>query len=486
MAPLSGSLRDLADRLRREETTPTALLEAHIRRIREVDVALNAVAARRFDVAREEARRAEEELAAGEDRGPLHGIPCTVKEFLAVEGLPHTGGLYVRRRARAEQDATIVTRLKDAGAVIVASTNAPEGGLWHETNNRVYGRTANPHDLNRTAGGSSGGEGAIIAAGGSPFGIGSDVGGSIRLPAGFCGIYGHKPTHTLVPNTGHFPEAPPEPYMTCGPLARSASDLFPILDAIAGPDGEDPLARPWELRPPEVTSVERLRVFVAPTNGQASVSAPMQEAVRRAGRILARSGATVETVEIPELAAAFDIWAVLLGDLGVPYEQLVTDGGSFPLSKEVLRWTRGRSRHTGAVIAMVGLQRILDRLPDRTASMAERARRLNERIETLLGDDGVLLHPTFARVAPRHRTIGIGNPADIGLTAVFNILGLPITVAPIGTHQGLPTSVQIIGPAGADGRTIAVAQALEAATGGWSPVEPRRGPAPRTLFGRLR
>ena len=486
MIPLSGSLATLGRALREGETTATALLEAHIQRIGSVDGALNALAVRRFDAAREEAVLADEAFAAGQDRGPLQGIPCTVKEFLAVQGMPHTGGLYVRRHHVAEQDATIVTRLKGAGAVILGSTNAPEGGLWHETNNTIYGRTSNPHDLNRTSGGSSGGEGALIAAGGSPFGIGSDVGGSIRLPAGFCGIYGHKPTHTLVPNTGHFPEAPPEPYMTCGPLTRTADDLWPVLQAIAGPDGEDPQCRTWTLEPPETVALDGLRVLLAPTNGQASVSPAMQEAVHQAGALLAPSGARVETVEIPELASAFDIWAVLLGDLGVPYEELVTDGGSIPLARELTRWARGSSRHTGAVLAMVGLQRIIDRLPSRTATMQERAQVLSDRLVELLGDDGVLLHPTFARIAPRHRTISIGNPADVGLTAIFNILGFPITVAPIGTHRGLPTSVQIIGPPGADGRTIAVAQALEAATGGWSLVEPRRGPPPRSFLGRFR
>ncbi|MCB9693709.1 MAG: amidase [Alphaproteobacteria bacterium] len=486
MDPFSSSLGDLARAIRSGETTPTALVEAHIRRIETVDPALNAVAVRRYEAAREEARRAEAELAEGTDRGPLHGIPCTVKEFLAVEGLQHTGGLYLRKGHIADRDATIVARLREAGAVILATTNAPEGGLWHETHNRIYGRTANPHDLNRTSGGSSGGEGAIIAAGGSPYGIGSDVGGSIRLPAGFCGVYGHKPTHTLVPNTGHFPEAPPEPYMTCGPLARSAADLMPILRAIAGPDDQDRQTRPWTLGDPERVDVSRLRVFEVARNGQASVSRPMQDAVHTAGSLLASRGARVAPLELPELASAFDIWAVLMSDLGILYDELVAEGDRVPLSLELFRWARGRSRHTGSVLAMVALQRAMERLPDRAPKMAEKARSLGERIRDTLGDDGVILHPTFARVAPRHRTIGIGNPADVGLTAVFNILGVPVTVAPVGTHDGLPTSVQIVGPQGADARTLAVAIALEEATGGWSVVHPRRGPPPRTWLGRLR
>lgn len=486
MTPLTASIHDLGRMIRDGTESPNSLLQAHIERIVVVDHDLNAVAVRRFDEARKDAERATRELEAGQDRGPLHGIPCTVKEFLAIEGLPHTGGLHVRRNHRATADSTIVERLRDAGAVIVGTTNAPEGGLWHETNNKVYGRTSNPHDLNRSSGGSSGGEAAVIAAGGSAFGIGSDVGGSIRIPAGFCGIYGHKPTHTVVPNTGHFPKAPSKPYMACGPMSRSAHDLMPILRVIAGPDGTDPASRPSTLGDPDDVDIRATRVFVVPQNGQASVSPAIQASVREAGARLAARGAIVEEIVLPELSASFDIWAVLMSDLGILYDQLVTDGGRVRLLREFSRWARGKSVHTGSVLAMIALERVMKHLPDRSATMVERAQALDDRITELLGDDGVLLHPVFSRVAPRHRTVGIGNPADVGLTAVFNILGLPVTVAPVDTHLGMPTSVQIVGPAGADHRTIAVAMALEDAHGPFQPVDPRRGPAPRRFRDRLR
>ncbi len=476
MAVLYSPLGSLARQLRAGVLCPTALLEAHIRRIERVDPALNAVAVRRYEAARREAARAGEELRSGADRGPLHGIPCTVKEFIAVEGLPHTGGIYARRERRAARDSTIVRRLRRAGAIVVATTNAPEGGLWHETNNRIYGRTANPHDLSRTSGGSSGGEAALIAAGGSPFGIGSDVGGSIRIPASFCGIYGHKPTCGLVPNTGHFPDAPAEPYMVCGPMARSAADLLPILRVIAGPDGEDPHARPWTLGQPEVEPA-RLRVFVVPDNGQASVRSEVRAAVIRAGASLAAAGAQIGRLELPELREAFQIWAGLMGAMGVRYEELVAPGRGIRLRREWLRWARARSTHAGAVLAMVTLQRALERFPQRVEQLRARALQLRSRLEQALGDDGVMLHPVFSRVAPRHRTIGIGNPADVGLTAIFNILGVPVTVAPVGRWGGLPIGVQIIAPRGADARTIAVASMLEQLAGGWTVAHPRRGPS---------
>jgi fatty acid amide hydrolase 2 len=486
MNALHAPIAALGRMLRTGEHTPETLLQAHIDRIETVDGPLNAMAVRRYQGARADARRATEAFERGEDRGPLHGIPCTVKEFLAVDGLPHTGGLFVRREHRATRDATLVRRLREAGAVVLGTTNAPEGGLWHETHNRVYGRTSNPHDLHRSSGGSSGGEGAIIAAGGSPFGIGSDVGGSIRIPAGFCGIYGHKPTHGLVPNTGHFPDPPPEPYMACGPMARSAHDLMPVLRVLAGPDGQDPQTTDRPLGDPAAVDIARTRVLICPTNGQASVDPAIANAVREAGRRLADAGAHVEEIVLPEMASAFDIWAVRMSDLGVLYDELVTDGGRVRLLREFSRWARGKSVHTGSVLAMIAIERVLKRLPDRSDAMIQRARALDERLADLLGDDGVLLHPVFSRIAPRHRTIGIGNPADVGLTAVFNILGHPVTVAPVGRHRGLPTSVQIVGPHGADHRTIAAAMVLEAAHGPFVPTDPHWGPAPRGLVERLR
>ncbi len=476
------SATELAARVKNGDVRPSQLLEAHLDRIEQVNPAINAVVQKRYDAARAEAVEADAALHRSGDVGPLHGVPCTVKEFVAVEGLQHTGGLAIRRGVSARTDATVVERLREAGAIVMGTTNAPEGGLWHETHNTVYGRTSNPHDLYRTSGGSSGGEGAIVAAGGSPFGIGSDVGGSIRIPAAFCGIFGHKPTHGLVPNTGHFPPAPPEPYMAMGPMTRSARDLMPILRVLAGPDGEDAQAREWALHDPDAVDLSGLTIYPLPTNGQASISAPVQSAVMDAATALQNRGARIGELQVDKLRHAFTIWATLMSDLGIAYDDLVTDGGVVPLGRELRRWLRGRSRHTGAVLAMIGIERALHRLPDQTDRMRQLASDLQSELEVALGDTGVLLHPPFSRIAPHHRTIGIGNPTDAGVTAVFNILQFPVTVAPIGTHRGLPTAVQIIGRRGNDHLTIAVAQALEDAFGGWQPVSPRRGPRPRVVL----
>jgi len=218
---LFRSATELARMIRDREVSSRDVVEAHIRRIEEVNPSLNAVVATRFDDAREEARRADvliSRASAPGDVSPLCGVPCTVKEAFALEGMPNTGGLLSRKGKVARQDATTVSRLRSAGAIPLGVTNVSELGMWVESNNLVYGRTASAHGRRRTSGGSSGGEGAIVSAGGSPFGLASDIGGSIRVPAFFNGVFGHKPTGGLVPNSGQFPLADGRPPRG-GPLA---------------------------------------------------------------------------------------------------------------------------------------------------------------------------------------------------------------------------------------------------------------------------
>ena len=195
---------------------------------------------------------------------PLLGVPCTIKEFLKTSGMPHTGGLAWMADGVADTDATVTARIKAAGAIILGVTNIPEGGLWMETYNSIYGRTRNPWDLRRTSGGSSGGEAALISTGASPFGIGSDVGGSIRIPAAFCGTVGHKPSGGLVPNTGHFPADVPDGaggYLCTGPMTRTVDDAWLVLKVLAGPDGQDPACRPMALGDPAAVDISKLRVL---------------------------------------------------------------------------------------------------------------------------------------------------------------------------------------------------------------------------------
>ena len=261
---LRMSVVEMARMIRKGRLSPVDVLKAHIRRIEEVNPLINAVIATRFDEAEKEAREARERLAKKREAlPPLFGVPCTIKDAYAVKGLPFAGGVWARRNLISDSDATVVERIKQSGAIIMGKTNVPEASMWMETYNHVYGRTKNPYDLKRGPGGSSGGEGAIVAAGGSPFGIGADVGGSIRYPSAFNGVAGHKPTGTLVPSTGHWPpaEGPIARYCTYGPIARRVSDLAYILPLIAGPDGKDMIVEKREGPSPDSVDTSKLKVF---------------------------------------------------------------------------------------------------------------------------------------------------------------------------------------------------------------------------------
>jgi fatty acid amide hydrolase 2 len=469
---LRWSACEIARRVAAREVSAVEVVDVHIRRIEEVNPALNAVVADRFDDARREAAAADARAARGES-APLLGVPCTIKEFVAVRGMPQTGGILLRRGHRAEQDSPVVTRLRAAGAVILGVTNAPEGGLWPETNNPVYGRTNNPHDLGRTSGGSSGGEGAIVAAGGAPFGIGSDTGGSIRIPAGFCGVAGHKPSGGIVPNTRHFPSAPAIdlPVMVTGPLARRVEDLQRILPILAGPDGEDPwIPGPVALDDPGAVDLRQVTVYPMPVGRPEMVAA-----VRRTTDALLAAGAREGELPRPiALREAFELWASVMVETGIRYDEVVA-AGPVPLGREFARYLVGRNHHAGGVLAILALQRYGP--IGRTGGGVAGARAFTAWLEAALGPRGVLVVPVYTRTAPRHRGMAVGTPWDTGCTTLFNVTASPVTVVRVGTDAaGLPIGIQLAGRRGADAVTLAAGRVVEAALGGWDgPVDPHRG-----------
>lgn len=474
---LDASAVDLAARIRAGEVSPVEVVEAHIARIEAVNPLINALVADRFERARAEARAAEERVRRASDPGelpPLLGVPCTVKEFFAVEGLPRTGGLVRRRHWIAERDATVVRRLRTAGAIVLGVTNVPEGGLWLETHNRVYGRTSNPWDLRRTPGGSSGGEAAVIAAGGAPFGVGSDIGGSIRLPAAFCGIFGHKPTGRLVPNTGQFPGAigPAGAYLVSGPMTRRAADLLPLLRLMAGPDGEDPLCEARPIEPADDLEPRDLTVFVVEESGRTRPGRAMRWALERAATALGHLGARVERLTVPRLRRAVEIWAAMLAEGSeTPYTHVLGDGQPISVVRELLRVPFRRSPFTAQALLIAGLGGVVGRLPGAGRRLAAEAEALRDELEGRLGPRGVILHPPHPRPAPRHgeawRTM-----FNVGYTCIFNVLELPATQVPVGFDRGLPIGVQVIGARGRDALTIGVARVLEATCGGWVCAHP--------------
>lgn len=311
---------DLAAGLRRREVGAEELTRYFIGRIEKHDPQLNAVVVRDFERALDAARAADAALARGDASGPLHGLPMTIKESFDVAGLPTTWGHPEAAGSKAPADAVVVERCKRAGAVFLGKTNVPLDLADFQSYNAVYGTTNNPWDLARTPGGSSGGSAAALAAGLTGLEAGSDIGGSIRNPAHYCGVYGHKPTLGIIPTRGQQPPGvPPTPQdpdlAVVGPMARSAEDLAVALDVLAGPDL---LAAPgWrlELPPPRATSLRGLRVALWADDPLAPVDGAVVERVAMLGERLAALGAKVSDSARPEgftAQASHDTYAPIL------------------------------------------------------------------------------------------------------------------------------------------------------------------------------
>ena len=471
---LKKSATQLAAMIRAGETTSRAAVEAHIERIREINPTINAVVKDRFEQARAEADAVDERIKRREvaDWPPFLGVPCTIKECFRLTGMPNSSGLLARKNIIADGDATAVSRLRAAGAIPLGVTNVPELCMWMETDNLIYGRTNNPYNPKRIVGGSSGGEGAIIAAGGSPFGLGSDIGGSIRMPAFFNGVFGHKPTGGLVPSTGQHPQAANEAlrYLTTGPLARRAEDLWPLLKIMAGPDGQDPSCLAFELGDPGQVEIAGLSVLNVDGMSNRPVTAELLDVQHKVADALAARGAQVRTERIDELNYARDLWASMLSVSGTtPYRVMLGQGKPIHAGIELFKLIFGASEFTlpGVVLALI--EDFPKLTPRRTQRLVELGRTLKQKVAEMIGPNGVMLFPSHPVTAPRHR-VPLLHPFRYTYTAIFNVLELPVTQVPLGlSREGLPLGVQVVAAHGNDHLTVAVAMALEKEFGGWVP-----------------
>lgn len=470
MNPLTASAVQLAAALRAGQTTSRALIDRHISRIEAVNPRINAMVQFRFAAARAEADAVDVRLRSGEDRAalrPLLGVPCSIKENFAFPGFPQVSGMVARRAAIATTEAPTTARLRAAGAIVLGFTNTPELCMWMETNNRVYGRTGNPYDPRRVAGGSSGGEGSLIGAGGSPFGLGADVGGSIRFPAFFNGVFGHKPTPGIVPNTGQYPQPEGAMNFNCvtGPIARRAEDLWPLLNILAGPDGVDPVCAAGTLRgDPAQVNLRALKIFAIRDDGKRRVAADMIGAQRGAAEWLGDQGGGVTWLQPKALRKAFEIWSAMMKAAGPePFAVSLGQGRRISTLRELAAWPFGRTDHTLPALVLA----LLDDLPQKTGRYVALGAALRQELTDTLGDDGVLLYPPYTRVAPLHNR-PLATPFDFAYCGIFNVLGFPATQVPLGLNrQGLPLGTQVVAIPGNDAVTIAVAQALEGRFGGW-------------------
>jgi fatty acid amide hydrolase 2 len=464
---------ELAAAIRGGRVSSREVVAAHIERLREVAPALNAIAQERYEAALADADAADARIAgagADEELPPYLGVPCTIKEAIAVAGMPNCAGLDARRDHRAPESAPVAERLLASGAILLGVSNTSELCMWPETANRVYGRTGNPYDPSRTAGGSSGGEGAAIGAGGSPIGLGSDVGGSIRTPAFFCGIFGHKPTPGTVPNALSYPEADgsaAERLLCTGPMTRRAEDLMPMLRIVSGPDPRDDHAREVELGDPAAVDLAGLEVLIGEETSLVPPSRELRDAVEGAVSALEAAGARPRRVPLRAMRRAYALYVTALNDGEKSVARMLADEGCEPLTMRTILSRRGP--HTAPTKLLVALERLAEIQPD---SLTRRALAAGHAFAREVADtigDGVLLHPPHPRVAPRHHGI-LMRPFSIAPVVLFNLAATPVTQVPLGlNHRGLPLGVQVVAGPGRDHVSIAAALELERALGGWVP-----------------
>jgi Asp-tRNA(Asn)/Glu-tRNA(Gln) amidotransferase A subunit family amidase len=470
---------EIAAQIRRKEISPVEVARAHLDRIERLNPELNAFVDYRPEAVLAQARAAEEMLrhTNQDELGPLLGVPLSIKSSIDVAGHLCEAGSRLRAGYVAAADAPLVGRLRAAGAVILGVTNTPELLMAWETDNFLYGRTNNPWDPTRTAGGSSGGEAAAIAAGLSAGGVGSDGGGSIRVPAHFCGICGLKPTPGRIPSTGHFPKAggPFALIGVVGPMARTVADLQILFEVMAGYDDGDPSSAPVEVssqfsvlssqREHELGTddwVQRTSIGFFEDAGRTPVTSETREAVRQAALSLMSCGFHVDAFRPDGLEDARRLWWDFFGRAGGMILEPMLRGRESELSsllREFREWTQSSPPHTGESLLAAWLGRDA----------------LREKVLLQMRKHRVLICPVAAIPAFHHgeREWQVEEKTVKYLDAWsycewFNLLGFPAAVVPMGhSEQGLPIGVQIVGRPWEDEIVLAVAAILEKERGPW-------------------
>jgi Asp-tRNA(Asn)/Glu-tRNA(Gln) amidotransferase A subunit family amidase len=448
---ISQSLVKLAELIRTRASSPVEVMEAHLRRIDEINPGLNAVVTLASD-ALAKAKEAEAALMRGESTGPLHGIPLTIKDTIETKGIRSTSGSLLRADFIPQADATAVARLKCAGAIIFGKTNAAEMAMDYTADNRVFGRTNNPHDHQRTPGGSSGGEAAAIATCMTPAGLGSDLAGSVRIPSHFCGIAGLKPTVGVVPGEGQFPTAR-GPYSlgsVIGPMARKVEDLRLLLGALT--------SKPVE----RVGTIKGLRVAWYTDDLVSPVTDDTRKAVEQSAHALLDAGLIAENVLPPGVDRGHEMWLKLFSRASVVQLRNIYAGNE-EKAGDFVRWRLATA----------------DDQPPQTideyiACWSERDA-LRERLLEWMEKTPLLLAPVGATPAFEHgahkvtvRDQTLSAFRAFSYSQAFNVFDLPVIVVPAGrSAEGLPIGVQIVGRPFAEAMVLAAATILEDALGGW-------------------
>lgn len=472
---------ELLEALRLGRITSRGLLEQYIARIESRDGPLNAIVARDFVEARKLADRADAARGRGERLGALHGLPLTLKDTWEVPGILCAAGAPEYREHRPTEPADVVRRLQDAGAIVFGKSNVPYMASDIQTYNKVYGTTNNPWGTDRTPGGSSGGAAAALAAGFTPLEVGSDLAGSIRIPAHYCGVYGHKPTYGVVSFRGHVPGPPgtlTEPTLAvAGPMARSATDLRLLFDVLIGPSRDKGA---WSLSLPEAPRrLEDYRVLLWIDDPLCPIDRELSASYQRLEQRLRDAGVSVSR-GAPRGFQLSQFYALYLKGLGA----LI--GTSLPARQRHLMGLAGLmlpvlSKALNAPADFGHFLRGVNQRAAETRQQQEQAERLGARFAKVFDDYDVILMPPALTTAIAHdhrpslmqRKIRV-NGAERAYSDLFvwialaSLLGLPATSAPIGlASHGLPINVQIVGARYQDYRTLRFAELLEPLMGGF-------------------
>jgi amidase len=455
----TSSASELAEAIRTKKLSSKAIVEAHLEQIAKVNPKLNAVVQLTADTARKQAEEADAALARGEIKGPLHGVPMTIKDTLETAGVICTGGTKGRANFVPKADATAVARLRAAGAIFLGKTNVPELAGAAETDNLVYGRTNNPYDLTRTPGGSSGGEAAIISSCGSPLGLGTDAGGSIRMPAHFCGLAAIKPTSGRVPRTGQFPQpmGARAPVFHVSLIARHVEDLALALPIIAGPDFRDASIVGMPLLDPKAVTLSGLKLAFFDDDGAATPTKEITDAVHDCAKAFMDAGVKVEEKRTPDSEKAATVYYDMSrGDGGAGTRAFLKSIGSDPISplfEQALTYSvaPAMANTTDALAAFVRWDLF------RNAML-----RFMEHYDAVLSAVApfpALLHGTSFDEA---------NRKGFGYSQMYNLTGWPTATVRVGTSpEGLPLGVQVAARPWREDVALALVAHLEKTFGGW-------------------
>ncbi|GBM99961.1 Fatty-acid amide hydrolase 2-A [Araneus ventricosus] len=482
---LLKSATKLAEEIREGKVKSEEVVEAYIDRILEVEPYINGTAERCFEEALKEAKQVDSFVASGNyskeqlaETKPLLGIPFTIKCVFRVKGLPCTSGSKLFQNEIAPEDAASVASLKKAGAIAISTSNAPEFAANLEASNKLYGRTCNPYDTNRTSGGSSGGESALIGAGASVLGIGNDLIGSIRLPAHFTGIFGHKVTRGLVSNEGSVPPTRLGPstypselaiykYICTGPMCRYAEDLITSMRILCNNDKvKRTFGKKVDFKKLKICYLTECQSYLS-LSVDKEIIAGLKKALSHFER---NYNIKAKEVQIPSMLDAFRcVMNRLLLSVGDLTDTITCGKGlNFNIKIDFLRSLFGKSTLTFNSLLILNCAYLpLWNRKDLKPYFDSIVEQWMAEFDKLLDEDTVLLMPTFPTTAPYNNAILPMLPGSV-YTSVFNITGLPATQCPLGFDKGgLPYGIQIVGRKNNDALTIACAVELEKAFGGW-------------------